>query len=87
MRSTKASLAIEVDGEFYALFASRPDPSAAVQAYVALLVAYADNVFSKEIEINVQLSYLGIHTNAATDPFPNLPMGGSGAGLVRAWAG
>jgi hypothetical protein len=65
-----ASLALETDYEYYAKFLGRPDPSAAALDYLALLVAYADVVYSREIDTAMRIGYARLWTGgAASDPW------------------
>ena len=65
-----ATLALETDYEYYAKFLGRADPSAAALDYLALLVAYADVVYSREIDTAMRIGYARLWTTgSANDPW------------------
>lgn len=65
-----ATLALDTDYEYYSLFLSRPDPVAAAFDYLATLVAYADLVYSREIDTAMEIGYARLWTGgAASDPW------------------
>lgn len=51
--------------------------------------ADSDIIYSREIDVNLQISYLSVSADNVTDPFPTLANSGAGAkaGLVRATGG
>ncbi|HEX6202412.1 MAG TPA: M12 family metallo-peptidase [Thermoanaerobaculia bacterium] len=65
-----ATLALETDSEYYSRFLGRPDPVAAALDYLATLVAYADLVYSREIDTAMEIGYARLWTGgAAADPW------------------
>ncbi|PRW61051.1 Cytochrome c554 [Chlorella sorokiniana] len=67
----QCSLAIDSDAEFYALFGNKDDAT----NYVALLVGYADVVYSREIGVDLVLGHLELRPdkNAGGYPYRSLP--------------
>jgi hypothetical protein len=65
-----ATLALETDAEYYARFSSKADPQAAALDYLALLIAYADVVYSREIDTTMRIGYARLWTGGTgSDPW------------------
>ena len=61
----QATIAIESDGEFYALFGN----SSNATQYIANLFAYATTIYERETQTRLTLGEINLWTNAATDPW------------------
>ena len=61
----QATIAIETDGEFYALFGNAESAT----AYIANLFAYASTLYERETQTRLTLGQINLWPNAATDPW------------------
>ena len=61
----KATIAIETDGEFYALFGNAANAS----QYIANLFAYASSIYERETNTRLTLGQINLWDNASTDPW------------------
>lgn len=61
----QATIAIETDGEFYALFGNAESAT----AYIANLFAYASTLYERETQTRLALGQINLWPNAATDPW------------------
>jgi hypothetical protein len=61
----QATIAIETDGEFYALFGNAESAT----AYIANLFAYASTLYERETQTRLNLGQINLWPNAATDPW------------------
>jgi hypothetical protein len=65
-----ATIAIETDYEYYALFSSEPDPVVAALDYLGLVIGYGDIVFAREIDTSMSIGYSRLWTGgASSDPW------------------
>lgn len=65
-----ATLALETDAEYFARFAAKADPRAAALDYLALLIAYGDVVYSREVDTALRIGFARLWTGgAASDPW------------------
>lgn len=65
-----ATLALETDYEYYALFLSEPDPVAAALDYLGLVIGYADVVYAREVDASIGIGFARLWTGGAgSDPW------------------
>lgn len=65
-----ATLALETDAEYYGRFAGSADPQAAALDYLALLVAYGDVVYSREVDTAMRIGFARLWTGGTgSDPW------------------
>lgn len=65
-----ATIAVETDYEYYALFLSEPDPVTAALDYLGLVIGYADVVYAREIDTSTVIGFARLWTGgASSDPW------------------